>query len=113
VNVSRRKHATYKTSAGIAKATQDVDAKMDRQFAMSERFIGEWAANQKKSLELQEKQAQTNEKQAQTREKEAAMKEKESAVRNMQVLLSTGELSPTSKQKLVKSIANLLIPAVL
>jgi hypothetical protein len=113
VNVSRRKHATYKTSAGIAKATQDVDSKMDRQFAMTERFIGEWAANQKKSLELQEKQAQTNEKQAQTREKEAAMKEKESAVRNMQVLLSTGELSPTSKQKLVKSIANLLIPAVL
>jgi hypothetical protein len=113
VNVSRRKHATYKTSAGIAKATQDVDSKMDRQFAMTERFIGEWAANQKKSLELQEKQAQTNEKEAQTREKEAGMKEKESAVRNMQVLLSTGELSPTSKQKLVKSIANLLIPAVL
>ena len=113
VNVSRRKHAKYTTSAGIAKATQDVDAKMDRQFAMTERFIGEWAANQKKSLELQEKQAQTNEKQAQTREKEAAMKEKESAVRNMQVLLSTGELSPTSKQKLVKSIANLLMPAVL
>jgi hypothetical protein len=113
VNVSRRKHATYKMSAGIAQATQDVDAKMDRQFAMTERFIGEWAANQKKSLELQEKQAQTNEKQAETREKEAAMKEKESAVRNMQVLLSTGELSPTSKQKLVKSIANLLIPAVL
>jgi hypothetical protein len=50
---------------------------------------------------------------AQTREKEAGMKEKESAVRNMQVLLSTGELSPTSKQKLVKSIANLLMPAVL
>jgi hypothetical protein len=113
VNVSRRKHAKYTTSAGIAKATQDVDAKMDRQFAMTERFIGEWAANQKKSLELQEKQAQTNEKEAQTREKEAGMKEKESAVRNMQVLLSTGELSPTSKQKLVKSIANLLMPAVL
>ena len=45
VNVSRRKHATYKTSAAMAKATQDVDAKMDRQFAMTERFIGEWAAN--------------------------------------------------------------------
>jgi hypothetical protein len=75
---------------------------MDRQFAMTERFIGEWAAHQQKSVELQEKQAQA-------REKEAAMKEKESAVRNMQALLSTGELSPSSKQKLVKSIANMLL----
>jgi hypothetical protein len=106
VKVCGRKTATCKTSSDMGKATQDFHAKMDRQFAMTERFIGEWAANQKKSLELQEKQAQAQ-------EKEAAVKEKESAVRNMQALLSTGELSPSSKQKFVKSIANMLLPSSL
>jgi hypothetical protein len=53
------------------------------------------------------------EKQAQAQEKEAAVKEKESAVRNMQALLSTGELSPSSKQKFVQSIANMLLPSSL
>jgi hypothetical protein len=85
VKVSRRKTATYKTSADMGKATQDFHAKMDRQFAMTERFIGEWAANQKKSLELQEKQAQAQ-------EKEAAVKEKESAVRNIANMLLPSSL---------------------
>jgi hypothetical protein len=39
---------------------------MDRQFAMTEGFISEWASHQKKVLELQEKQVtQLQEKQAQ------------------------------------------------
>jgi hypothetical protein len=110
VKVCGRKTATCKTSSDMGKATQDFHAKMDRQFAMTERFIGEWAANQKKSLELQES---NQKKSLELQEKQAQAQEKESAVRNMQALLNTGELSPCSKHKLVKSIANMLVPSSL
>jgi hypothetical protein len=90
VQAPRRKTATHKTSEDMDHMALKFHAQMDRSFDMYANFLKEWAGHQRKVLELQEKQAQ-----AQVEES-----------KNLQALLNMGHLSPNTKQKLVKSIAN-------